>query len=121
MNASRALRSHYNVVGLGVLPHNIRNLNNSSFNLLRTLAQFRYKQSIGRLRAISRAIELHVLENNLSYDDKGIGFLQNNLISKFEELNINVQLVEGLENISTIFDEIFQIEHSSFKRNYITN
>jgi superfamily I DNA/RNA helicase len=114
-NSSCVLRRNYNVVGLGALPHHSRNLNNSTYNLLRTIVRFIYYQSIGRLRAIKRGIDLHSLENNLSLDDKTISLIQNQILNKFSMLNLSNSLNEGLLKVTEIFNDAFKIDHILFK------
>jgi superfamily I DNA/RNA helicase len=112
--ASRELRVNYNVVGLGALPHPSRNLNNSTFNLFRTLVQFRYRQSIGRLRAIKRAIELHFLENGVSYEEKAINVIQNKLLESIIGVDTLIPLENGLLVVLDIFNNTFQVDHPTF-------
>lgn len=114
LNASRTLRRNYNVVGLGALPHHMRNINNSTYNLFRAIVQFMYYQSIGRLRTISRGIDLHSLENNLSYDEKAISIIQNSLLDRFYNLDFEVTLDVGLIQVAEIFNNIFEIDHFLF-------
>jgi len=115
INASRVLRRNYNVVGLGALPHHMRNINNSTYNLFRTIVHFMYYQTMGRLRAINRGIDLHSLENNLSYDDKTISLIQNKLLSEFYQLNMSDNLQEGLRQVANIFNNTFSIDHLLFE------
>lgn len=114
LKASRNLRQDFNIVGLGALPHSTRSLNNSTFNLFRSLSKFCYKSSVGALRGIKRGIELHLLENNLSFHEKEIYLIQNKLISEMLKLDKKLNLEEGLTNISQIFFKTFNIEHSTF-------
>lgn len=112
--ASRALRRNYNVVGLGALPHPMRNFNNSTFNLFRTLVRFMYRQSMGLLRAINRSIDLYSIENNISLEEKTISIIQNKLLEELNKLDLSITLVEGLQQITKIFDDIFGNNNAIF-------
>lgn len=114
LNASRVLRKKFNVVGLGALPHPTRNLNNSTFGLLRSLSKFINNSSVGYLRAVKRAVELHLLENNFNYDDKSINIFQNRLIFELQNLNKDDSITDGMNNISNMFSEIFNFDHCTF-------
>jgi len=113
LQASRVLRKEFDVVGLGALPHSTRNLNNSTFNLMKSLAQFHYRPSVKYLRAINRAVELHSLENNLNLDEKQLSVLQNKLLFEFQNLYHDQLLDKGLKRISEIFSAIFASEHTT--------
>ncbi len=115
LNASRSLRTIFNVVGLGALPHSTRNLNNSTFQLLRVISRFHYSPSVSRLRAIKRAIELHALEHSLSIDDKTLLSIQNTIISRFQKLEFNKPMDLALSDFSISLAEVFGINHSTIE------
>lgn len=112
--ASKYLRKKYSVVGLGALPHPTRNLNNSTFNLLRALAQYHCSSSIRSLRAVKRGIELHLLENNIEDSEEFSDFKKNTLIAEFRRINSNLSITDGLDEIKNVFENIFEIQHSTF-------
>jgi len=114
LQASRTLRKDFNVVGLGALPHSTRNLNNSTFNLLRCLSRFYYRPAIKNLRSIKRGIELHILENNLHFTEQELVIIQNKLVYEFENLSKDELLHKGLEKVSEFFFKIFGIDHPTF-------
>jgi ATP-dependent exoDNAse (exonuclease V) beta subunit len=109
---SRALRNKYRVVGLGALPH--KNLNNSTFNLLRCISRFSHSSSVKNLRIIRRCIELHILENSLSVSEAEFNQITNLLISKFNEVDKSLNLVQGISDLQKVFDSVFKIKHSTF-------
>ena len=109
---SRGLRNKYRVVGLGALPH--KSLNNSTFNLIRCVSRFLYSSSVRNLRIIRRAIELHILENNLSINDTEFNFITNTLISRFNRINKAITLLQGISELQKIFDSVFRISHAAF-------
>ena len=112
-NISRHVRQRYHTVGLGALPH--RSVNNSTFTLLRSLCKYYHEPSISKLRAIKRYIELHILENNLSFSEKEINYSVNNLITLFKDQNFKTELIQSLYNIEKIFEKIFKTNNSVFK------
>lgn len=109
---SQALRSKFRVVGLGALPH--KSLSNSTFNLFRCLSRFSYSSTVRSLRVIRRAIELHVLENNLITSEKELNFITNSLISKFIQIDNSLSLKDGITEVQRIFDTVFKVAHSAF-------
>lgn len=109
---SKALRSKFRVVGLGALPH--KSLNNSTFNLFRCLSRFSHSSTVRSLRIIRRAIELHVLENNLLITETEFNYITNALISKFIQINNSLSLKDGITEVQTIFDKVFKVAHSAF-------
>lgn len=112
LNASKGLRNKYRLVGLGALPH--KNLNSSTFNLIRCVSRFLSSSSVRNLRIIRRAIELHVLENNLSISDMEFNFITNTLISKFSRIDKAITLKEGIAELQKVFDSVFRVSHSAF-------
>lgn len=112
LGVSQALRSKFRVVGLGALPH--KNLNNSTFNLFRCLSRFSQSSTVRSLRIIRRAIELHVLENNLVISETDINFITNSLISKFIQIDNSISLLDGITEVQDIFDTAFKVTHSAF-------
>lgn len=112
LNVSKGLRKKYRVVGLGALPH--KNLNNSTFNLVRCISRFFHSTSVRNLRIIRRSIELHMLENDLSINNSEFNFLMNLLISKFNKVDKSISLIQGISELQSIFDSVFKINHSTF-------
>lgn len=113
-NASRALRKDYNIVGLGALPHSVRNLNNSTFSLFKALSKFSKERSVKNIRAINRAIDMHILECDLNINDKELIHIQNNLIIDFENILPTLKLENGLVELKKTFTKYFKIDHSTF-------
>lgn len=109
---SKALRSKFRVVGLGALPH--KSLNNSTFNLFRCLSRFSHSSTVRSLRVIRRAIELHILENNLIISETEFNSITNSLISKFIQINNSLFLTNGIREVKNIFDTVFKVTHSAF-------
>jgi DNA helicase-2/ATP-dependent DNA helicase PcrA len=112
LQVSRGLRNKYRIVGLGALPH--KSLNNSTFNLIRCISRFLYSSSVRNLRIIRRAIELHILENNLSINDTEFNFITNTLISKFSRIDKALTLVDGIAELQKVFDSVFRVSHAAF-------
>lgn len=113
LNVSKGLRNKYRIVGLGALPH--KNLNNSTFNLVRCLSRFFHSTSVRNIRIIRRSIELHILENNLLINDAEFNFITNSLISKFTKIDKSISLIQGIYELTAIFDSVFKVSHSTFK------
>jgi len=113
-NISKILRDKYNIVGLGALPHKHIS-NNSTFSLLKALAIYYYKQDTKALRKVKRNIELHCLENDLSFSNKELYYKTNSLITNILNNNIKNPIIKGLNNFNTLFDKVFKIKHSTFK------
>src|SRR5690606_3241415 len=109
---SKALRGKFQVVGLGALPH--KSLNNSTFNLFRCLSRFSHSSTVRSLRVIRRAVELHVLENNLIISETEFNYISNTLISKFINVEKSLPLRDGITKIQNIFNSIFKVTHSTF-------
>lgn len=109
---SKVLRSKFRVVGLGALPH--KSLNNSTFNLFRCLSRFSHSSTVRSLKVIRRAIELHILENNLIISETEFNFITNSLISKFIQIGSSLSLTDGITEVKRIFDAIFKVAHSAF-------
>jgi len=112
LSVSKALRSKFRVVGLGALPH--KSLNNSTFNLIRCLSRFSHSSTVRSLRTIRRAIELHILENNLMAVEAEFNFITNSLISKFGQIDKTLSLKNGILELQKIFDAVFKVSHSAF-------
>lgn len=113
INVSRALRHKYKVVGLGALPH--RANNTSTFGLLRGISRFNYSTSIRNLRIVKRNIDLHCLENNLTFIEKEQTYAANTIISKVLSMDKSINLVTGLMALKDIFDSVFPINHTAFE------
>jgi len=111
-NISRHLRKKYHVVGLGALPH--RSVSSSTFSLLKSIAKFLYVPKVQNLRIIKRNVEFHALENNLMVSEEDIVYLTNSAISTAKGIDQNQTLIEGLNQIKTLFGSIFGFSHSSF-------
>lgn len=109
---SKALRGKFRVLGLGALPH--KSLNNSTFNLLRCLSRFSHSSTVRSLRVIRRAIELHVLENNLMVSETEFNYITNSLISKFIQIDNSLSLTDGIREVQKTFNTVFKVTHSSF-------
>lgn len=112
LNVSKGLRNKYRIVGLGALPH--KSLNNSTFNLIRCVSRFLYSSSVRNLRIIRRAIELHILENNLLINDTEFNFITNTLISKFSRIDKTLTLLYGIAELQKVFDSVFRVSHAAF-------
>lgn len=110
--ASKSLRSKYNVVGLGALPH--KSISNSSIGLLKSLSRFYLSGNIRNLRSVKRNIEMHLLENGLTFSELLIHTKTNRLISKFIELPCDYSLEDGFNHVKGIFNTIFEFQHSAF-------
>jgi len=113
-NISKILRNKYSIVGLGALPHKHIS-NNSTFSLLKSLSNYYYKQNSKALRKVKRNIELHCLENDLSFSDRTLYYKINNLITNLLKNNTEKSLIQGLNDYNILFDRIFEIKHSTFK------
>lgn len=109
---SKMLRQKYHVVGLGALPH--RNMNSSTFSLIRCISKFIISPSIRNLRVIRRNIEFHMLENNITLSEKEITYVINSIISDVKEMELTKSLIQGLSILRDLFDEVFKINHSAF-------
>lgn len=108
---SRHLRQRYQVVGLGALPH--RNSSSTTFSLIKSVSRFYLQPSIKNLRIIKRNIELHSLENNFTFSANRLSYATNQVISNIISLNKSIPLIQGLEQLKSILDSAFLIEHSS--------
>jgi len=113
-NASKAIRSKYDVVGLGALPHSTKNLNDSTFALLKQLAKYCLNTKIATLRAVKRNLDIHLMENNLILTKEEYNVKINSLISRFLNINLANPLQEALLLCKKIFDETFQTSHPTF-------
>ncbi|MEO8949924.1 MAG: ATP-dependent helicase [Mucilaginibacter sp.] len=113
INVSRALRHKYRVVGLGALPH--RSNNTSTFALLRGISRFNYSTSMRNLRIVKRNIDLHLLENDLVFNEREFTHAANTIISKILALDKSVDLISGITLLKAIFDDVFKINHSAFE------
>jgi superfamily I DNA/RNA helicase len=112
LSVSKSLRNRFRLVGLGALPH--KSLNNSTFNLFRCLSRFSHSNTIRSLRVIRRAIELHVLENNLIIDETEFNYIKNSLISNFKQVDSSLSLIDGIKEVQKVFDATFNVTHSAF-------
>lgn len=115
-NVSKFLRSNYNIVGLGALPHNMTNVKNSTFDLLKSLVKFKVNSSIKNLKSLRRAFESHLNENNIAFSREDQIIIFNSLIKSFRELEEHLTLEDGLNEIQNIFDELLVIEHNTFSQ-----
>jgi len=109
---SKELRLKYDIVGLGALPH--KYINHSSINLLKSLSRYLFLPNIRGLRSIKRNIDMHLLENDIVYSDKILINKTNDLISKIIEMDLNIDLENGLLEIKNIFEKIFIFSHPVF-------
>lgn len=109
---SKSIRQNHRIVGLGALPH--KSISNSTMSLLRILSKHYIEPSIRKLRSIKRNIEMHLLENGLQLSEKEFSYKTNALITKFLELNIDNNIVIGLKEIKSLFDNVFKVSHTSF-------
>lgn len=64
------------------------------------------------LRIIRRNIEFHSLENNLPIEDRQIVLWTNEIVSKIEDMDVKVSLIEGLNQLKSLFDSTFNFNHS---------
>lgn len=115
-NVSKFLRSNYNIVGLGALPHNMTNIKNSTFDLVKSLVKFKGISSIKNLKSLRRAFESHLNENNIAFSREEQIIIFNSLIKSFREIDENLTLEDGLNEIQNIFDELLVIEHNTFSQ-----
>lgn len=115
-NVSKFLRSNYNIVGLGALPHNMTNVKNSTFDLLKSLVKFKVNSSIKNLKSLRRAFESHLNENNIAFSREDQIIIFNSLIKSFREVEEHLTLEDGLNEIQNIFDELLVIEHNTFSQ-----
>lgn len=113
-NVSKILRDKYIIVGLGALPHK-HIANNSTFSLLKSLANYYHKQNTKSLRKVKRNIELHCLENDLSFSDKALFYKTNSLITNLLKTDTTKSIIQGLNDYNVLFDRLFEIKHSTFK------
>jgi len=109
---SKVLRKKYNIVGLGALPH--KSISNSTISLLRILSKHYLTPEIRSLRGIKRNIDNHLLEYSLQFTQKELNKKTNELISQFLSIQPNVNIVNGIFNLKSIFDTTFNIDHSTF-------
>ncbi len=109
---SRFLRQKYHIVGLGALPH--RSVNSSSFNLIRAISKFSYTPRVRNLRVIKRNIEFHALENNLVANEKELVFWTNSIVSKIDNLDKKLLIIDGLNYLKELFNSVFKFNHSDF-------
>lgn len=110
---SKILRTDYNVVGLGALPH--RYINNSTSTLLKSLSRYSIKPNIRNLRSIKRNIDIYLLDNDITYSEKVLVLKTNNLITKFGELNFDEDVIAGLNQIEKLFENFTGISDSLFE------
>ena len=110
---SRHLRTDYHVVGLGALPH--KSMSSSTFHLLRSLSRYIQEPNIGRLRAVKRNIEQHAMENSILEEDSQIVGWLNALITELTFLDVEMNLIEGLSEMKSLFDSIFNFNHAAFE------
>ncbi len=113
-NASKFLRSNYNVIGLGSLPHTMQNIRNSTFELMKGLVRFKTSSSIRNLKSLRRSFESHLSENDITLDSDEQVIIFNRLIKRFREIDELLSIEEGFNEIQNIFDELLIIEHSTF-------
>lgn len=115
-SVSKHLRKNeeLNVVGLGALPHNTKNIKDATFDLLRSLARFRLEKKLKNLRSVKRHIELHNLEHNILFEQQELNRIINLLIIQFEKLDSELSLHEGLNQINQVLDNLFKVSHNTF-------
>ncbi|MCD4737600.1 MAG: hypothetical protein K8R53_16285, partial [Bacteroidales bacterium] len=109
---SRNLRQKYHVVGLGALPH--RNVNSSTFSLIRAISRFTYSPRVRNLRIIRRNVEFHALENNILTDDRELVNWTNEVVSRIKNMSMNLPLIQGLNYLRMLFNSVFKFNHSDF-------
>ena len=114
INVSSFLREKYNIVGVGALPHPIKNVRSSTFDLLKSLAKFRMLSSMKNLKSLKRVYEQHLLEHNINFDEDDKKQRFSKLIKLFREVDITLNLNDGLDELQNIFDEYLIIEHVAF-------
>lgn len=112
LSVSKILRPKYNVVGTGALPH--KYINNSTTSLLRSLARHVSSPNVKYLRGVKRNVDMHLLENGLVFSDSLLHTKINKLVSLFLSIPSSSDLNYGLLHIKSIFDDIFQLSHSTF-------
>ncbi len=115
LNASSYLRQKYNIVGLGALPHPMKNVKDSTFELMKNLAKFRLHSSSKNLKSIKRSFEEHLNGNGINLDDEEHIKIINQLIKRFSEVDETLNLEEGIVFLQDIFDDLLFIEHNTFK------
>lgn len=115
IDASRCLRQNYNIVGVGALPHQMKDIKNSTFELMKNLIKFKLSSSIKDLKSLKRAFETHLIENNIFFDEEEKIPKFNILIKRFREINESLTITEGLHCLQNLFDELLVIEHNTFQ------
>ena len=111
--ASKLLRQDYSLVGLGSLPHK-KSINCSSFQLLKALARFSYSKTNRSLMVVRRNFELHLLEKGLELEEKVKFHKTNTLITKFDAIDLEIGIADGIILCQNLFNKVFQINHSTF-------
>lgn len=106
----KSLRSSFNLVGLGALPH--KKSGTSTFDLLRGLCRYCVEEKSSNIRSIRRSIENHILENGIICEESDLIRIQNRLITEFLTLDKQQPLQPSLIMVKGIFDRIFKINHS---------
>ncbi len=112
--ASACLREKYNIVGLGALPHPMKNVKNSTFELIKGLAKFKLLSSLKNLKSLKRSFEAHLLEHDINFEEEEKKIIFSKLIKAFRELDISMNLDDGLDMLQNIFDRYLIIEHITF-------
>jgi superfamily I DNA/RNA helicase len=114
VNVSACLREKYNIVGLGALPHSMKNVKNSTFELIKGLAKFKLLSSLKNLKSLKRSFEAHLLEHDINFEEEEKKIIFSKLIKAFRELDISMSLDNGLDILQNIFDRYLIIEHLTF-------
>lgn len=102
---SRHLRKKYNVVGLGALPH--RSASFTSYLIIKSICRFICEKSIYNLRVIRRNIDLYMLENNLSFDEKTKTRKMNYLIKEIACIEKQTNIVDFLKKVKNLLSSVF--------------
>jgi superfamily I DNA/RNA helicase len=110
---NKLLRKGFNLVGYGSLPHK-RGLISFDY-LLKALCCFYCQRSIKNLRSLQRNIEVYLLENSIRIEKRQISFLLNSLINDFFEIDKNIDIFSGFNELEIIFDKNFGFEHPDFQ------
>jgi|GEM_PF-787788 len=112
LEASVGLRSRFPVVGLGALPHPMKNLRGSSFELLRSVAKFNVLPSLSSLRGLIRAFEVRLLEVGSNLNQVTFHQTLNRMISEVAQIDRDTNVIAGLHAIRTIFESSICASHS---------
>ncbi|MFW6026473.1 MAG: UvrD-helicase domain-containing protein [Candidatus Woesearchaeota archaeon] len=108
------LAGNFNIVGPYVLPHSLKGIKSTStFQLIKSLSKYFVDSSVNNLRNIKSAIEIYLLENNISVKQEKINLLTKNLLITFFE-NKNIKIINALKNIESEFYRNFGVDQKEF-------